>query len=315
MDESNAPNIERSMSQVKVLMVDDDADFALAVQRSLEQSTDAEFLFQMSGSFKNAMEMSAKFHPDVIFLDLNLPDKQGLFTFTEIHARLQKIPIVIISALDDSKLALEAVREGAQDYVLKGAIDSSIFPRIALMAVERQQILQDLSELSTYDELTKLYNRRGFMTFGAEYLKLSKRTGRDLTILYVDLDGLKTINDTYGHASGDFALIKTAGVLRQTFRDSDIIARIGSDEFAVIAVEAPKSSAGMLTERLLRTVDDCNRKSQLPFKISVSVGSSSFDSDKLFSIDQLMALADLELYHQKKRKQNKTESERLPLPE
>ena len=96
----------------------------------------------------------------------------------------------------------------------------------------------ELSSLALTDELTGLYNRRGFICLSEVQLKLARRSGCDMVLFFIDVDGLKQINDSFGHSEGDNALIRTAEVLRMTFRESDVLARIGGDEFGALAIEA-----------------------------------------------------------------------------
>jgi predicted signal transduction protein with EAL and GGDEF domain len=113
----------------------------------------------------------------------------------------------------------------------------------AIYCAAQQHVLQaSLADLALSDELTGLYNRRGFMALAERQLKLGRRSGRGMLFILVDVDGLKQINDSLGHSQGDSALRRTAEVLRKTFRNSDVIARMGGDEFAVLAIEASCNS-------------------------------------------------------------------------
>jgi diguanylate cyclase (GGDEF)-like protein len=158
-----------------------------------------------------------------------------------------------------------------------------------------------LRSLTLEDELTGLYNRRGFLTLAERHLKLAVRRKIDLLLLFCDLDGLKQINDTYGHAAGDRALIAAADLLRRTFRSADIIARFGGDEFTVFPLEATGTSAQRLGERLAFTVDAYNESSNEPFRLSFSVGVARFDPGSSWTIEQLLAEADRQLYETRRR--------------
>ena len=153
--------------------------------------------------------------------------------------------------------------------------------------------------LSLTDELTGLYNRRGLFTFAEQALRISKRRGEELCVLYGDMDNLKKINDELGHTEGDKALIKIASILKKSFRESDIIARLGGDEFAMIQVGANTESVVLATERMKRNIDEYNRSVPDEYRLSLSIGTVLSDSDTGSSIDELLAKADRLMYDQK----------------
>jgi diguanylate cyclase (GGDEF)-like protein len=156
-----------------------------------------------------------------------------------------------------------------------------------------------LRSLSLIDDLTGLYNRRGFTDLGEQYLKLARRTGRGVTMVYLDMDRFKTINDSLGHHVGDRALLKVADILRATFRRSDIIARLGGDEFGVLALEAADESSETLVERLRERVQDFNESSPEPYQLSVSIGMAHHDDDPRVRLEDLVAEADSAMYREK----------------
>ena len=132
------------------------------------------------------------------------------------------VPIIVMSSHRDEDLAVTAVRNGAQDYLMKGQVTIESLARALQYGIERHRLLASIRGLSLVDDLTGLYNRRGFLSLGASHLLLSQRGCRRFVMLYADLDGLKEINDTFGHREGDVAIIKTAEILRRTFRMSDV---------------------------------------------------------------------------------------------
>src|SRR5207244_11941111 len=123
-------------------------------------------------------------------------------------------------------------------------------------------------DMGLVDELTGLYNRRGFLTLATRDLRLARRGNETLLVAFADLDDLKSVNDTAGHAVGDRALRDTAGLLRQTFRDSDLVARIGGAEYAVLVRRAGPECAGALADRLQRWVRAVNRRAAPPYQLS-----------------------------------------------
>jgi diguanylate cyclase (GGDEF)-like protein/PAS domain S-box-containing protein len=167
---------------------------------------------------------------------------------------------------------------------------------------ERRKMEEELRSLSFFDDLTGLYNRRGFFTFTEEFLKLAKRQRQGMYMLYTDLDNLKLINDTLGHEEGDKALIDTANLIRETYRESDIVARIGGDEFAVIPIGTTGDNVEKLTGRLQKNIEKHNLAKNRNYSLSVSFGTSYFDPAAPCSVGELVARADKMMYEQKRDK-------------
>ncbi len=159
----------------------------------------------------------------------------------------------------------------------------------------------ELRKLSLTDELTGLYNRRGFLTLAIQQLKMASRFHGKVCLLYIDLDKLKMINDKFGHKEGDTALIETANVLRQTFRESDILARIGGDEFAVLAIGTTESCDDMVN-RLNNALKVINASSSRKYTLSLSIGTAYCSPQNSLSIEELMIQADQDMYKKKKLK-------------
>ncbi len=168
----------------------------------------------------------------------------------------------------------------------------------------RKKTENELRSLSLHDELTGLCNRRGFLTLAGQELKRANRLKRDVFLLYSDLDGLKEINDTLGHGEGDRALQEVAAVLKVTFRTSDIIARIGGDEFVVIPVGTDGDSVSTAIGRLQKNIDICNRRLSRAYTISLSTGVACYDPECPCSINELLASGDASMYEEKRRRKD-----------
>jgi two-component system cell cycle response regulator len=247
---------------------------------------------------------------DIVLLDLMLPDSKGMKTFYKLHEQIPEVPIVVITALNDQEMGTEAVRMGAQDYLVKGNIDSAMLSRAIQYAIVRQQNDANLRRLALIDDLTKLYNRRGFLSLAQQNMKLAKREGKTLLLMSGDLDGLKLINDTYGHHEGDRALKTVAALLKDTFRTSDVIARIGGDEFVVLAIQATGENAQVLRERLQKNIDQHNATNE-KFSISLSVGIAQFNPQDEVPIEELLIRADQRLYEDKQTKWDRQYKEQI----
>jgi diguanylate cyclase (GGDEF)-like protein/PAS domain S-box-containing protein len=166
---------------------------------------------------------------------------------------------------------------------------------------ERKWVEQQLAYMATHDSLTGVPNRRGFFALAEQQLKMADRTKTKVSLLYADLDHLKQINDALGHPEGDRALTEVAHILKETFRESDIIARISGDEFVVLAAETDEVSAAVLTTRLRDNLEAHNARGDRPYKLSLSIGLVSYDPEHPCSADELLARADRAMYEQKRR--------------
>jgi diguanylate cyclase (GGDEF)-like protein len=167
-----------------------------------------------------------------------------------------------------------------------------------------KRMVAEIHSLSITDHLTGLYNRRGFMTFAEQMMKLADRakSGSLLMLLFADLDKMKSINDDLGHLKGDTALIEVASILKKVFRESDVIARIGGDEFAVLGMIDQISSIPVFKNRLQEQIDINNAIKNRDYTISLSVGIACRDHENRFSIDELMSRADKLMYEYKRNK-------------
>jgi diguanylate cyclase (GGDEF)-like protein len=159
-----------------------------------------------------------------------------------------------------------------------------------------------LYDASLKDELTGLYNRRGFLTFAEEQVKLACSGRRELLVVFADVDGLKAINDGHGHSEGDRALKKTAEVLLTVFRDTDLVARLGGDEFAVLALDCSLAGLVRINAHLDKALRVVNDDRDCPWKLSISVGTVHVDSKHQLSISELLSKADTMMYERKREK-------------
>lgn len=164
-----------------------------------------------------------------------------------------------------------------------------------------KRLEHELRSLSNTDELTGLYNRRGFLTLIEQQLKIADRNKKGIFILYADLDNLKVINDTFGHKEGDRALIEAANILKKNYRKSDIIARIGGDEFVVVPVGTSKDSVEIITQRFYEALEDYNAQSNVNYRLSLSAGVAFYDPASPSTVDEMLSQADKLLYEEKRK--------------
>jgi len=284
-----------------------------------------------------ALEIARAELPDLVITDIIMPNMDGFTLTRRLRAEplLAGVPVIFqtIHSLESEvrKLAtasgikhilgkpaepqqiLQAVHE-----CLKQPTERARLPQTGELQREHLQLLADklyeknlelektnerLRNLSLTDELTGLNNRRGFMILANGLLKFSRRANHPLCLLYIDMDSLKNINDTFGHAHGDSALTHFAHILTRTFRDSDVIARMGGDEFAVLTIDATEGSLKSIQARLQSNVDTHNLESGGDYALSFSLGIIRVDLNSTFTVEALLVQADEAMYaHKKKRK-------------
>jgi two-component system cell cycle response regulator len=201
--------------------------------------------------------------------------------------------------LDQILSALEEISNWAKS----GAPDSrsldNVLRRAASCAIKQSLLDREIRSLAVTDELTGLYNRRGFLASAMHHLKLARRHSQDVLLLFCDMDNLKGINDAFGHREGDLAIIRAADALEETFRDSDILARLGGDEFAVLASDASIPNRQAIVPRIEKSLEKANAE-ESRYKLSFSIGIARFDPETASSLGELMACADQDMYLHKK---------------
>lgn len=178
----------------------------------------------------------------------------------------------------------------------------AVFANQVAVSLENARLYNRIERLATLDELTGLYNRRGFFLLAEQHLQVARRINSDVLLVFIDVDQLKHINDSFGHKEGDQALVKTAEALRATFRAADILARISGDEFAVLAYSTKNLGAEMLMERLAHEIGHINTRNKHPFTLSLSAGYTVWSPLHPLSLDEMLARADAQMYQVKRKK-------------
>ncbi len=247
-----------------------------------------------------ALEKIKKNAFDSAVIDVVMPLMDGITLTKELLKLYPKFPIMIMTGHADEHSAGSALAAGAREFIKKPfSIDEFVLRFDKMMRDHKGE--EALLALSLTDELTGLCNRRRFFVLTEQCLKVAVRTKKRPLLLFIDMDDLKSINDHYGHHEGDQALIGLASILKKTFRESDIIARIGGDEFVVLLESTDENSEIMIT-RLHENVRDYNAKRPQHI-LSMSVGTAHFDPEHPISIDELLAKADALMYAEKRRRQ------------
>jgi diguanylate cyclase (GGDEF)-like protein len=169
-----------------------------------------------------------------------------------------------------------------------------------ISACKREELR--LRKASFTDDLTRLHNRRGFMSLAEQQLRLARRHGKDAVVMYVDMNGFKELNDTFGHAVGDKALVEVAKLLRSTVRDCDVVARLGGDEFTVLALDADGLGARVIQKRIEEQLSRLNASRVLPTSLGLTIGHTRVRPSDPAGIAELLSRADQLLYARKRRR-------------
>lgn len=287
----------------KVLLVEDNEDHIFILKSFLSRVEGVSLDLTVVSRLDEALSRVQEEQVDIAILDLMLPDSKGLETFNRFHQYFPQIPVVVTTALNDAELGVRAVQLGAQDYLIKGELNGNLLTRSIQFALVRHKKGESLRKLALIDELSQLYNRCGFVSVLHQYLRMTLRDKKTTLFLMVDVDRLKVINDTFGHLEGDRAIVDTAKILRETFRSSDLIGRIGGDEFAVLAIQANEKDISSLRDRLRAKLDQYNRTNP-NFTLSLSVGIIEFEPHEEVEFEELIMQADQDLYAQKRLKRD-----------
>ena len=297
--------------RIVVLLIEDNPADVRLIREQLAEVSGAHFELRVAGSLSAGLTEIARARPDVVLLDLSLPDSQALDTLVHVRACLPDVPSVVLTGLDDEMLSLEAAKAGAQDYLVKGCQNGRQLTRTLRNSIQRQRLQTELRSsamstamfMSMEDDLTGLCNRKSFMVLARQAMKVAHRTRTALLMLSMDVDGPRLCNDGLWPTPGDQALLETANLLRATFRESDIMARLGGDEFAVLAAVRPDpdNDTDALLSRLQDTLNALNARPNRPTRLSLNVGIGRYDPARPCSVEELLAQADRSRYEERAR--------------
>ena len=285
-----------------------------------------------------ALELARTELPDLIIIDMFLPDLDG-FTFVHrlhLDPLLTNIPVIFqTDQYDRSELHWQAHDNGirhllripsepqevlrAVNEALNQADDTPRLPKTGQLSqadlellvtklqqkvVELEKANERLRSLSLNDGLTGLSNRRGFMILATGLLKFARRAGYSASLIYIDLDSLKYINNTFGHAVGDVTILQFAHILTEIFRESDVVGRMGGDEFVILMIDATEADLQDMQARLQNRVDVYNAQAQPGQELSFSLGAIHVQRDSTITMEALMTQADAAMYKHKQQRRS-----------
>ncbi len=295
--------------EITILLIEDDQGDLQFIQKAFEHLQERGITFHVTivRTLREAQGEIATNTPfDLVITNLYLEDCQGVEIIRALRKSMMDIPLIATAGYTDEKTIQQIIRLGAQDYLPQHELDPAHLHKAILSAIERNYLEQSLRALSFTDEMTGLYNRRGFYTLLEQQHALSIRNGQGFYLFVADLDDLKAINDTHGHPIGDRALMDMADCLYLAFRHHDILARIGGDEFAIVAINASIESKESLEQSIQEHIAHFNTKTSEPYQLSLSVGAAYFDGKAPVSIEELIHEADQNLYQAKRKRSTRS---------
>ncbi|MFT5209739.1 MAG: diguanylate cyclase (GGDEF)-like protein [Flavobacterium sp.] len=299
------------------LMAQKDSLDGNIVCQMLQVNKGDEILVKQVRTVSSAMKHLSRTKYDALILDLSLSDNNSLEDIKKFLQDYPSLPIVILAGNDDQKLAVDCLHLGVQDYIYKNQLNAELLSRIMRYAVERKQIHLELKQvlaeadrqnhqltlLARTDNLTKLPNRAYFFEVAQKALATAKRSKKSLGILYFDLNNFKIINDRYGHSAGDHVLKEIASRLKNQLRNSDMVARIGGDEFVVLTnlLDDPVQSYS-LARKVNSIICQPIILGHNQFFVGASIGIATYPEVR--SVEKLVQAADMAMYEAKENRQH-----------
>ena len=299
-----------------VLAVVSDITDLIRAERALQESEQ-----RYHGLFDNSRDAIITTRPDGSFVNVN-PSALNLFGYSRREMMRKNVTELYLDPADRRSF-VETIEEtgGVRDFEVRmrrknGTVMDCLFTfslrrgsgglreyqGIVRDVTERRRMMEDLKDLSLRDELTGLNNRRGFFTMAEQQIRMVRRMKRNLYCVFIDLDYLKQINDRFGHKEGDRALVGTSKILKRSFREADILARMGGDEFAILIIDDFEMGEEVILNRLAENTADYNRTNRRGYEVSLSAGIALLHYDSTVSLQELLDLADTKMYENKRRK-------------
>jgi two-component system, cell cycle response regulator len=291
---------------LKALVVLDGRENSWFLDEGFHESIDRHLLDVRSlavnmDDLNGALRMIAEHAPDVLLLDPTLAPNFISNIVIQVRYRMPVLPIVLlpdIHAALEQTADLPNLRTG--NGLDSGLIAADNIARTLRYAHDQLGLQRTLLEMALRDDLTGLHNRRGFTALATRYLRWARDRGRHLSLFFGDIDGLKAINDRFGHGEGDRAISLVAASIKETFRRFDVTARLSGDEFVALIIDVPGRSVEAIRNRLQSNLAQCSG-AERRYTLSLSVGVAHFDPEKPVSLQELMRQADAALYGHRRK--------------
>jgi two-component system, cell cycle response regulator len=264
--------------------------------------------------FDGILRMVVKQAPDVLLLESTLTPHFVSRMFIQVRDELPNLPILLLPDIDGRGEQPEGPPEKGRRQSRfsaaagKNPVEADTIARTLRYMHDRLGLQRTLLQMALRDDLTGLHNRRGFMALATRNLRWARDAKQNMLMFFADLDGLKWINDQYGHDEGDRAIALAAACVERTFRKFDVTGRLGGDEFVALIQEEPGRSAEAICRRLHLNLADCSA-AENRYKLSLSVGVAHFNADKPTTLQDLMRQADTALYERKRKNRTRVSND------
>jgi diguanylate cyclase len=287
---------------LRILMVELDIDEYSDVKKWLSNTPLRQAHLTLVTSYEEALSFLETFSCSLILLSTRIGEKRLLRLLHELHLHGTHVPTIVFSTRHDSEsLVIKVLEKGVEDVLAKEELTPQSLHRAFSFATARNQLKESLREQSMTDVLTTLLNRRGFLDLGNNMLSYAARHQLKVTLLMIDLNGFKRINDQFGHPIGDKALQMVAQCLKEATRKHDLIARLGGDEFVILVIHQNGDPSDRIYQHLLDRVEECNHNNPEGFKLSLSLGAQVFNPTQPLSLEKMIESVDRHLYAMKKK--------------
>lgn len=292
--------ITSSVDPLNILLVEDNPGDALLIKEALRHSLPDAHHIEHANRLEAALTILGYKDFDVALLDRSLPDAEGFDGLHNLQAMAPHLPVVYLTANQDEDVAMDSIKQGAQDYLHKNNMDGHMIHRAMQYAILRKQFEGVLIARANYDMLTGLANRTLFESRLELAMARAKREATKLAVVFLDLDKFKAINDEYGHLVGDQLLKKFAARLKDSLRPYDTPARFGGDEFALLLENiADAEQAELVAEKIIHIMHEPFDLSGRKLKVEVSIGIALTDENMPPRASDIIKKADIAMYSAK----------------
>lgn len=283
------------MVEEKILIVDDSAEVLEKTSNLLKQ---VGYNVSACTSGEEALKFLEEHPMDLVLLDINMPSMNGYEVCLRIRQRyaLDDLPIIFLTSREDSDSVTKGFHSGASDFVSKSALSDVLLARVNVH-IRLTRSLKNLREISLTDDMTGCFNRRNGMNSLREWFSRSRRYGTQFGLIYFDLNRFKIINDSYGHQAGDLLLRSVVKSVQGLLRESDLLFRMGGDEFMVICPETDQKGTITCAERMQKAVSEITIVKE---KVSFAFGIAHSSEDYM-EMDSMLHSADVSMYECKKK--------------
>ena len=281
------------MVEEKILIVDDSTE---VLEKTKALLTKVGYSAECATTGEEALNFLNENTVDLVLLDINMPSMNGYDVCLRIRQRyaLDDLPVIFLTNREDSDSVAKGFMAGASDFISKSSVDEILLARVNVH-IRLARSLRNLRDISLTDDMTGCFNRRHGMFSLREWFSRSKRYGTQFAIIYFDLNGLKATNDRYGHQAGDLLLRSVSCSVKKMLRETDLLFRMGGDEFLVICPETDKKGAFICAERMQKAVSEITIvDKQASFAFGLAHSSEDYKE-----VDDMLHSADVSMYKMK----------------